>query len=95
MPANPVPYTRRWLPIVLGGIGLVLHLAVFALYLVAGLAVPPYGVLFLWTIWAVLFGIAIWLLRTHPAWTPLVPIGAVVIFYGVLSLGEALLGWRA
>ena len=95
MPANSVPNTRRWLPLVLGGIGLVLHLVVAYFYLAAGLVAPVYGVMFLWTIWAILFAVVLWLLRRHPSWTPVVPVAAVLILFGVLSLGEALLGWRA
>ena len=95
MPANSVPYTRRWLPLVLGGVGLVLHLVVAYFYLAAGLVAPAYGVLFLWMVWAVLFGVVLWLLQKHPAWTPVVPVAAMLFLLGVVSLGEALLGWQA
>lgn len=81
----------------LGWLGLVLHVTVGLLYSVAAWFTPFFGpVLYLWGIWvglwAALLLLACRLLRTRPIWTPLAPLVAVGLWFGVVSL-QAALGW--
>lgn len=80
---------------VLGWLGVALHAAVGLLYLVSGLAVPAYGVLFLWALWAGLLVVALRLLRDRPSRTPVVPVVAAGLWFAIVQLGGVLLGWRA
>ncbi|MHA6523272.1 hypothetical protein [Tessaracoccus sp. G1721] len=79
----------------LGVVGLVAHVAVGYLYLAAGLVTPaPWLVGFL-LLWVVLLGVAIALMRRRPLWVLLVPVVALGLLLGGVTLGEALLGWTA
>ena len=80
---------------VLGWLGIVGHVVVLYLYLVSGLVVPAWALGVLLAIWVGLLLLAIFLLRTRPAWTLLVPVGAVAIWFAVVSAGDAWLGWTA
>jgi hypothetical protein len=80
---------------VLGWIGIVGHVVVLYLYAISGLAVPVWALGVLLVIWVGLLLLAISLLRTRPAWTLLVPVGAVAIWLAVVSAGDAWLGWTA
>lgn len=88
--ARPGPVAR-----VLGWIGIVAHVAVLFLYVTSGLAVPAWAVAVLIAIWVGLMLLAVVLLRTRPAWTLLVPVGAVAVWVAILSAGDAWLGWTA
>ncbi len=78
----------------LGWLGIALHAAVGWPYLVSGLVAPVYGVLLLWTLWAALLVVALRQLRQRPAWTPVVPAVAAGLWFLVMYLGEAVLGWH-
>lgn len=79
----------------LGILGIVAHLVVGYFYLAAGLVTPaPWHVGFLLA-WAALLVIGISLWRRHPLWILLVPVLALGLLVGGVSLGEALLGWTA
>jgi hypothetical protein len=80
---------------VLGWIGIVVHVVVLYLYLISGLAVPAWAVGVLLVIWVSLMLLAISLVRTRPAWTLLVPVSALAIWFAVVSAGGAWLGWTA
>jgi hypothetical protein len=67
----------------------------FFLYAVSGLLAPWYGVVFLLAIWLVLFVVACRWWTPHPKLTLVLPVVAVVIWFAVLILGEALLDWTA
>jgi len=86
---------QPWWASALGWVGLALHAAVGFPYLVSGLVAPLYGVLFLWTLWAVLLAVALRVRVRRPAWTPVVPIVALGLWQGVMLLGDAVLGWVA
>jgi hypothetical protein len=86
----PAPLWAR----VVGWIGLVAHLATLVWYAASGLLAPLWAVVLLLVIWAGLLVVAIQLLRSsRPALTILVPLAATAIWFGVLSAGEAWLGW--
>jgi hypothetical protein len=67
----------------------------FFLYAVSGLLAPWYGVVLLMLIWLVLFVVACRWWTPHPRRTLLVPLVALVVWFAVLLLGEALFGWTA
>jgi hypothetical protein len=87
--------TRPWWHLVLGWLGLVAHLATLVFYAASGLLAPGWAVALLLLVWLALLVLAIWLLRKRPAFVPLVPVGAWLIWFGVLSAGENWLGWTA
>ena len=71
------------------------HLVVGYIYVTAGLVTPmPWLVGFV-LVWLLLLIIGISLLRRHPLWVLLVPVLALGLLVGGLSLGGALLGWSA
>ena len=67
----------------------------FFLYAVSGLLAPWYGVVGLMLVWVALFVVATRWWTPHPKRTLLLPVVAVVIWFGVLILGEALFDWTA
>ena len=96
MSADTQPRARQpvW-ALVLGFVGIAAHLVVGYLYLAAGLVAPLYGIVIFWVLWAALLGLAIWLLRRHPLWILAIPIVALGVLFGGITLGGALLGWSA
>ena len=67
----------------------------FFLYAVSGLLAPWYGVAFLMVIWVVLFILTTRWWTPHPRRTLLVPLVALVLWFAVLTAGEALFSWTA
>jgi len=76
-----------------GWLGLAAHAALFFWYVASGLLAPLWAVVVLLLVWAALLGVAIWLLRTRPWWTLLVPVVGVAFWFLAISAGEAWLGW--
>jgi hypothetical protein len=72
-----------------------LYVPVGLLYLVSGLAVPPYGMALLLAVWALLLIVLFRLLATRPAYALLIPAVAIALWVGILALGGALLSWTA
>lgn len=73
----------------------VLHLATLPLYLASGLAAPGWAVLALLALWALLGWAAYLVHRRWGALSALVPLLALGLWFGVLTLGEQVLGWTA
>jgi prepilin signal peptidase PulO-like enzyme (type II secretory pathway) len=67
----------------------------FFLYAVSGLVAPWYGVVLLLAIWVVLFVVATRWWTPHPKRTLLLPLVAIVVWFGVITLGEVLFDWTA
>jgi hypothetical protein len=67
----------------------------FFLYAASGLLAPWYGVVLLMVIWVALFVLATRWWTPHPARTLLVPLIALVLWFGVLTAGEVLFDWTA
>jgi len=67
----------------------------FFLYAASGLLAPWYGVVLLLVIWVVLFVVATRWWTPHPKRTLLLPLIAVVVWFGVLTAGEAFFDWTA
>ena len=67
----------------------------FFLYAASGLLAPWYGVVLLLLVWVVLFVVACRWWTPHPQLMLVLPGIAVVIWFAVLVLGEALFDWTA
>jgi hypothetical protein len=67
----------------------------FFLYAVSGLLAPWYGVAVLMLVWVVLFVVACRWWTPHPKRMLLLPLVAVVVWFAVLTAGEALFDWTA
>lgn len=80
----------------LGAVVAVLGLLVLApFFLASGLVAPLWAVAGLVAVWVALLVLACVRLRRRPWWLVLLPVAAVLIWLGVLSAGEAWLGWTA
>jgi hypothetical protein len=90
MQNQPSPAAR-----IVGWCGVVAHAATFVWYAASGLVAPGWAVAGLLALWGVLLVLAVWLRRTRPLLTPLVPVAAVVLWFLAISAGEAWLGWTA
>jgi hypothetical protein len=94
--SDTAPAARRSvLALIAGWIGLLAHLPVGIWYLSSGLVAPVWAVALLLVIWLALLALAIYLLRTRPAWALVVPVLAVAIWLAVLTAGGEWLGWTA
>ena len=67
----------------------------FFLYAASGLLAPWWGAVLLMLVWVALFLLATRWWTPHPQRTLLVPLVALVVWFAVLYLGEALLDWTA
>ena len=63
------------------------------LYSASGLLAPLWAVVALLVLWAALVVVAVRVHRRRGAWSLLVPVVAVALWFAVVTLGEALLGW--
>jgi hypothetical protein len=81
--------------LIAGGVGFLAHVATLIWYAASGLVAPGWAVAVLLLIWLALLVLAIYLLRTRPVYVLLVPFASAAIWFGVLSAGEAWLGWTA
>ena len=64
-------------------------------YVSAGLVAPLWAVILLLIIWVVLVVIGVVWFRRRPFLVLLLPVIAVLVWFGVITLGEQLLGWTA
>lgn len=76
-------------------IAFLLHVGIGVFYLAAGLVAPLWAVLLLWAAWVALLYALVRLGRRSPPLALLVPLAAVLLILGVITLGERLLGWTA
>ncbi|WP_162908067.1 hypothetical protein [Allorhizocola rhizosphaerae] len=88
-----VPKQRSVAALIAGWIGLIAHLPVGIWYLSSGLVTPAWAYVLLLLVWLAFFGLAIYLLRTRPVYTLLVPVAAAAFWFAAISAGEAWLGW--
>jgi hypothetical protein len=72
-----------------------LHLPVLFLYLVSGLAAPGSAVLALLALWVLLGWVAHRVHRRWGALSALVPLLALVLWFGAMTGGDHFLGWTA
>lgn len=95
-PAPTPPTTPRGaLDVVLAGLAVLLHLAAAWLVLVSGLLAPGWALLVGWALWAATTVLLVRALRGRSRLAPLLPLGLVAVWVGVLSLGDVVLGWTA
>ena len=83
---------RRAVPLVAA---VLLHLAVGVPYLTVELVAPRTAALVLQAGWVVLLVVLVMVWRRWPWRAALVPVVALVVLIGVVSLGGAVLGWTA
>ncbi|MGH3490400.1 MAG: hypothetical protein ACRDP8_21130 [Actinopolymorphaceae bacterium] len=78
-----------------GWVGVVLLLPVLFLYAVSGLVAPVWAVVVLIGCWILLVLCAVRWVRRRPLVVLALPFVGVALWFGVISLGEALFGWTA
>ncbi len=79
-----------------GWLGFVCHLAMGLWYAASGLVAPWWAVVGLLLVWAAMTVVAWRLVRGRtPAWTLAVPVLDAVVWYAVVTAGDAWLGWTA
>lgn len=79
----------------LGIIGILLYAMVGWLYFGTGLVMPYPWVFGMWAIWAAGLVILVRVVKRSPAWTPAVPLAALVTWMTLVQLGSWLFGWTA
>lgn len=72
----------------------ILHAAVGFMYLASGLMAPLYGIAILWAIWIACTVLLVRFRRRGPILL-VVPIAAGLLWLGIMTLGDAFLGWTA
>lgn len=74
--------------------GVLLHVLIGFFYAFSGLLAPMWAVAVLWAIW---LGLAtlMWRWRSRPFHVLAIPFVAAGIWWGVITLGDVLLGWTA
>lgn len=76
-------------------IGVLGHLAAGVWYASSGLVAPWWAVVGLLVVWAVL-SVVLWrLVRRRSPWAIAIPVLDAVIWFAVISIGDALLDWTA
>ncbi len=77
-------------------VGLILYIVtgVFP-YFVSGLVAPLWGIAVLYAGWLVGLWLTISLFRRGSAWALAMPVAALAFWWGVITLGESILGWTA
>lgn len=90
--AGPPPGSRG--RTVLAVAAVLLQLPVGFLYLMSGLVVPAPELFGVYALYAVLLWLTVVLARRRSWWSAAVPPASVGLWYAVLLLGEALLGWQ-
>ena len=78
-----------------GILGIVLYVATGFIYLASGLVVPTPWLLLLWAIWVAGLYVLVTVFRGRRAWTPLVAVGAAVLWWLLLTIGETVFDWTA
>jgi hypothetical protein len=80
---------------VAASVGAALYLLGGVLYLGSGLVMPYPWAFGMGLLWATGWGVVFRVYRRAALWTPAVAVGAVVLWVGIVSLGEWAFGWTA
>lgn len=83
-PASPWPF-----------IGMAGMAAALFLYAASGLVAPGWAVVLLLLLWAAMFALAVAWWTPHPKRVAVLPVVAVVLWFGLVTAGGAFLGWTA
>ena len=86
---------RSLVSAVLGIIGILLYALAGVPYLVVELVMPFPWVYGMWAIWIAGVFVLVRVVKRSPAWTPAVPVAAVVIWVTLVGGGSWLFGWAA
>lgn len=76
-------------------VAIVLHVLFLFPILTLGLVAPGWAVLLFAGLWVVGLVLAIRMLRRRPGMVILVPLVLAALVYGVLMIGDQMLGWTA
>ena len=76
-----------------GLLAALLHLATLPFYAASGLLAPGWAVIGLLLGWAALAAALVVVVRRRSPFALAVPVAAIALWFGVLTLGEQLLGW--
>ncbi len=82
-------------PIVVGVLSGVAHLVPGFFIVVSGLVAPLWAIVFMLAVWIALGVALVRMVLRGWWWTPVVPVVAMVFWFGFITLGENLLGWQA
>ncbi len=85
----------RALRILVGGLALFAMLVIGFVYVTSGLVAPLWAVAGLMIFWVVLVVLGLRWFRRHTWRLLALPVVAAFVWFGVLTLGERLLGWTA
>jgi hypothetical protein len=85
--------TKRTASYVGAAVAMLALVALAPFYFAAGLLAPLWAVVVLVVVWVTLFVLGCVWFRRHPLWTLPLPVVALLVWWGGLSAGEALLGW--
>lgn len=80
---------------VAAGLAMAAMAVIGVFYVSAGLVAPLWAVILLVIIWVVMVVLGVVWFRRRPFHVLLLPVIAVLILFGVITLGERLLGWTA
>ena len=86
---------RSLISALFGIIGILLYAITGWLYLGTGLVVPYPWVFGMWAIWVAGVLVLVRVVKLSPAWTPAVPVAAIVVWVTLVQLGSWLFGWTA
>lgn len=87
--------SRGAVDVLLAVAAVLLQLVAAWLVLVSGLVAPGWALLVGWVLWAGVTVVLVRALRARARWAPLLPLGLLAVWVGLLSLGGAVLGWTA
>ncbi|HEU5484657.1 MAG TPA: hypothetical protein VFU98_07100 [Microlunatus sp.] len=77
------------------GLAMAVLAVVGVFYLSSGLMAPLWAVIGLMVFWCALVVVGVVWFRRHPLRVVALPVVAVLVWYGVLTFGERVLGWTA
>lgn len=80
---------------VLGVVGFLLYLLVGVLYVASGLVMPYPWVFGMWALWIGGFIVLYRTFQDSRLWTPVVAVGALILWVVIVQLGSWLFDWTA
>ena len=87
--------TRTVVKYVLAALALVAMLVLAPFFIASGLMAPGWAVVIFVVIWVALFVLGCLWWRRRPLWTLVLPVLALLVWWGGITAGETWLGWTA